>query len=58
MQDEESETEDRYQGVLDDGQYVVLVSTPTDERKELAVQLLASRGVTSSTISTNSRSNC
>ena len=44
LQDEESETKDRYETALRDGQYVVAVMTPTDARKELAAQLLASHG--------------
>jgi hypothetical protein len=44
MQDEETETKDRYEKALRDGEYVVFVLAPTDERKELAAQLLASGG--------------
>jgi hypothetical protein len=44
LQNEESETKDRYEQALRDGHYVVAVQAPTDARKELAAQLLASRG--------------
>lgn len=44
LQNEESETKDRYEAALRDGRYVVAVLAPTDARKELAAQLLASHG--------------
>ena len=44
LQDEETETKDRYEEALRSDQYVVSVAAPTDERKELAAQLLATRG--------------
>jgi hypothetical protein len=44
MQDEESETKDGYEAALRDDRYIVAVLAPTDARKELAAQLLASHG--------------
>ena len=44
LQNEESETKDRYEQALRDDQFVVAVLAPTDARKELASQLLATHG--------------
>jgi hypothetical protein len=44
LQNEESETKDRYETALRDGQFVLAVLAPTDARKELAAQLLTSHG--------------
>ena len=44
LQNEESETKDRYEQALRDDQFVVGVLASTDARKELAAQLLATRG--------------
>jgi hypothetical protein len=44
LQNEESETKGRYEEALHSEQFVVAVLAPTDARKELAAQLLASHG--------------
>lgn len=44
LQNEESETKDRYEQALRDDQFVVAILAPTDTRKELAAQLLATHG--------------
>ena len=44
LQNEETETKDRYEQALRDDQFVVGVLAPTDARKELAAQLLATHG--------------
>lgn len=44
LQNEESETKDQYEAALRDGQFVVAVLAPTDERKALAAELLGSHG--------------
>jgi len=42
--DEELETKHRYEQAMRDNRFVVAVATPTEERKELASQLLRSHG--------------
>lgn len=46
VRDEELETKDRYTKALEDGKYVVIVSAPTDERRERAAQVLLEHGGT------------
>ncbi len=42
LKNDEGEMKDRYETALRDGHYVVAILAPTDARKELAAQLLAS----------------
>jgi len=44
LKNDEGEMKEQYETALRDGHYVVAVFVPTDARKELAAQLLASKG--------------
>ena len=44
LENNETETKNQYEEAMRDGHYVVGVFTPTDARKELAAQLLATHG--------------
>ena len=44
LQNDETETKSQYEEALRNGHYVVGVFAPTDARKELAAQLVASKG--------------
>jgi hypothetical protein len=44
LENEETETKDRYERQMRDGRYVVRVATPTDERKDVALQILNRHG--------------
>ena len=44
MADDEMEVKNRYEQALRDGQFIVMVLAPTDERKTLAGQILRAHG--------------
>ncbi len=44
LKNDEGEMKDKYEAALRDGHYVVAIFVPSDARKELAAQLLASHG--------------